>query len=471
MKARRLLVVVVLILAGILGAAWIFGPRPPAPTDFDAFDPEVAALYRQQIRRVRLSFGAVGPMDRLGQMYHVNGQTDLAIDCYERANAREATDAARWYRLGRLHAGAGQSPSAVTALMQARNHDHQSLALRWHLGNELLGLGRGDEAMTIFEEAFSIDPGSPVGPVGLAMVELERGDLKAAEAIIGTELTDPDIAGFRAHLESRIARRRGDVDRAARLMRQASTVLHVRDPWSEVLGEHLVGTTAKRKFAEQMVGAGRAEVALPLLEELHRAHPEDPRIETFLGLAQLMSDQLDIGTRTLEGVLERQPGDHRTRANLAQFHLDAAARGRGDLNLALRQAEEAARQEPAFGIYLDLQGRILEAKGRRADAIARFMQAYERDARDVMPLVRAGRLQCAAAQFEAAEETFRQGHAADPLGFEPLFGLAVALLGQQRVDEASESLERTRDTVGFDRQRYVVLKRQIDDARTARATP
>ena len=117
---------------------------------------------------------------RLGMILQAYEQHESARQCYRQAVDLDA-DSSRWpYLLGSVHSELGGSEEAVQWLRRSLERRPQDLASKLRLAAELLKSGEEAESHSIYSAVLSEDPQTPAAHLGLARIEVERGNPRAA---------------------------------------------------------------------------------------------------------------------------------------------------------------------------------------------------------------------------------------------------------------------------------------------------
>jgi len=126
------------------------------------------------------------------------------------ATPRERADAE--YRAAQALLAAGRVPEAAEGLRAALRQDAAHVAARQALVRVLLEQRKGDEAMQLLQEGLDQQPAQLNWAMSLARLQLERGDLGAAERTLARSAAhagkNADYAGFHGHLHYRLGHAR-----------------------------------------------------------------------------------------------------------------------------------------------------------------------------------------------------------------------------------------------------------------------
>lgn len=128
------------------------------------------------------------------------------------------------YRKAETALATGRSGEATEALRAALKHDAGHVPARQALLRQLLDQRKFDEAMSVLQEGLDLQPMQTGWAMSLARLQLERGDLTAADRTLARAQSyaesNADYAAFQGHLKTRLGAHRLAVahyQRAARL--------------------------------------------------------------------------------------------------------------------------------------------------------------------------------------------------------------------------------------------------------------
>lgn len=257
-------------------------------------------------------------------------------------------------------------------------------------GSLLLKMGRPQEAVAAFQEARTLAPASAIHLYGVALAQIESGELAAArESLDALEELSPEPKS-RATLALAYRIADGDpkaVEEGERLLEQwpadielLSLMLRLHVSRGELeqalnyasqiakLGPHPLRLIP---FVDTLQQRGESTRALALVDTLLRSYPENRAF--LLRRAQLQhaigrSDQALASYLKLEGLF---PGDHVVLNNLAHTLLAT------DPRRALDYAKRAVQVSPNSAPALDTLGWIHYQLNEPELALARFRQADE----------------------------------------------------------------------------------------------
>ncbi len=139
------------------------------------------------------------------------------------ATPRDRADAE--YRKAESAMASGRSAESLDGLRAAIKIDPTYVQLRQTLLRRLLDLRKVEEAMAVLQEGLDAQPAQTGWAMSLARLQLEQGDLVAADRTLarsqGYAEANADYAGFQGHLKSRLGAPRQAVTHYQRATRLA----------------------------------------------------------------------------------------------------------------------------------------------------------------------------------------------------------------------------------------------------------
>ena len=163
--------------------------------------PAEAAATRQAAERA-LALAPTRPEGHLAMGAYYNSiEHDFAraLEEYERGRQLAPADADLLRAVASIKQSLGQWQESVGDLTQARTLDPRSVSTLSNLGTTLTALRRYPEARQVLDQALTLAPTNMSLVEGLAMVELGRGDLAGARAVMTAALKDVDRASLIAY--------------------------------------------------------------------------------------------------------------------------------------------------------------------------------------------------------------------------------------------------------------------------------
>jgi len=371
-----------------------------------------------------------------GNAYFEMGNNTLATQSFNQARTLDPLSASPVMAEIPMLLASGQlekaRANAAKAIELAPNN-----ASAWNIYGTLKHLGfDANGALTAYDRALALEPGhvdARVARAGL-LIDLKReaDARKELDYLVTTAPDEPRAAYLRALL----AAKQGDQQATVKALGEIIAIVDALPPkWlarreqilmAGALAHHALGNrvkagdyaktlvagnsrnlAARKLLATVYVESGDYRSALPLLEALQKAAPEDPQVMFLLGSVhmaqrryQLASELLenaaartgsaemnralafnqlglgrvDLGVANLEKAWAADPGDLQAGMTLALIHVRS-----GQPQKAIQTAEALAKRHPANPAVLNFLASIRMAAGDKSGARAAYMQVLAKD--------------------------------------------------------------------------------------------
>lgn len=143
-------------------------------------------LARIQESTTSAQDGELDALAELSRLYHANGFTNEAWQCYATLVLADPSQA-RWpYRFGRILAGYGQLEEATPLFQKTVKLEPKYIPARIRLADTLLKQNRFDEAEDAYRDALSRSEQNPYALVGLARIAIAQENWQDARAHLET---------------------------------------------------------------------------------------------------------------------------------------------------------------------------------------------------------------------------------------------------------------------------------------------
>ena len=189
--------------------------------------------------------------------------------------------------------------------------------------------------------------------------------------------------------------------------------------------------------ADQMMRAGRAGDALPLLRQAAWMQPLNPAIQFDVGSACLQTGQTALAIEAFQTSLALKPDFPE-----AWLGLGAALQAGGNEAAALDAYRQATTLRPSLVEARFRTGALLESHGQPVEAIAAFRQAARSAPRTSLGRLSNARALLAEGRDGEAERTLRHLLALDPHHATAIDLLGLVCAESGRLDEAGACYER-----------------------------
>lgn len=439
---RRLILLVLLFPAAIVGTAWLVrharGPAPPRLADLGAMAPEVSALVAESLTAIASDGNDPARWTRLGMVCQANGLLGAARAAYAQAIALDPDDARSTYRLATVDARLGRTDDAIAEARRTVALDPQYAPAHRRLGLWLLDRDDSAGAEQAFARAIELQPDDPSGWTGLARVYLQRNDNGRAADLLEKLLAKNPGHRYALQLLGTAYRRVGRVDEAEfALAVGVSGEPSGSDPWTDEMVPFRRGFAVSLKDATDDFLNGRFDAAITSLEALRRQKPDDLALLSHLGQVYVAAGRASQGTALLEQVVARDSERFEAYVNLASGYLQ-----QDDLVRARRAIDRAIALNPALGRAYETKGLILWRAGDERSALSALQDAVKYDPRDVKAFLWMGMVEMNRGRARDAVESFGRATRLDPTLVEAWVGIANATMTLGAFDRAAAALGR-----------------------------
>ena len=374
---RRLIVVLLVVLAGLAGATlwWVRRETPvlPPAVDLAGADPEVGGLIESARQDVLARPGAADRWGYLGKVLRAHGFADESGFCFAQAERLDPRDP-RWPYYRGLTLVLTDPAGGLACLGRAVDRlEGGPTAPRYRLAEVLLQQGELDEAGRQVERALEIEPGHARGQLLRARLALARQDWKKALAAVKRCWHDSH-SRRQAHLLAAEAwQRLGETSRAEQLLAQVRE-LPADVPWPDPLVEEVdglvVGARARLALASRLAEQGQPEEAVAVLGQVVEDHPRELSAWLMLGELLLRRGRHEMAANALTRTIEIEPGSVE-----GWFHLGAARFAQGQRRKAGDAFRAVVRLKPDHTLAHYNLGVCLEQGGDPAGARQEFEAA------------------------------------------------------------------------------------------------
>ncbi len=447
------------------GPAEVTGPENLLALDFSAMEPEAVEILSLRRDLVREAPGDAEAWARYGMALHANGRESEAIESYQFASSVKP-DQPRWRYLEALALwSTGDRSGALAGLRQTLElRDDYSPAHRTY-GYWLNELSRFDEAQAAFERALEIKPSEAAADIGLALIHLQRGELKEGLSRMGRVLkARPDDAYVRGLMAKTLRNAGRHADAQALAAQGTSNQPSWWDPWLDETYQYRATTFGDRcRRATALYKAGKFEQALEMQRQLLVGHPEDAQL---LYQAARSSERL---RRHPEAVsLVRECLEHDPEHVNALCMLGKLLGLTGESEEAFQHLDRAlalAPEDPRVHFY---RGSVLRRMEDLEGAVAAYRKSLALNPESATTWVAVGNIESELGNWDESLVAFEAALAAGIRTGEVYLGKAEALLGLDRLGESWEALQQVVKDPRADRTRFnrlqTELRRRQEDA-------
>ena len=414
----------------------------PVVAGIDSPDEDLAQFLNGMIQDAR-SLPTSGLMrGRLAMAYENNLFMDEALITYAQAAALDPEDF-RWPYFSALLKGRhGLYQAALDDLERAMEIDADYAPAWLWRGTWLLDLDRPLEAMTAFEraDALGVETEAAFGRARVLIAQGKHADAVALLEPLARDYRHPYI--YRTLGFALRALGRTQEARTAVALGRSADPLSWRDPRAAEKAAFVRGI-GRFSFAQNLLGAGKVDDALAILETLRAEQPDETcsatghhatrtcEVLNTLALAYVRAGREDEALALVRRGLSINP-------DFFPFHLNIADRyrHRRELDSALAHIERVIALNPSLGYGYEQRGRLLIGLGRYEEAMTALETAVRLAPERPATLLYLGMVEGELGRWPQAIEHLRRAVRKDP-GFAVGHAyLARSLAETGRIDDA-----------------------------------
>lgn len=315
----------------------------------------------------------VAALQELSSLYHANGFTREAWQCYATLVVVEPVNPLWPYRFGRILAGYGQLEEATPWFEKAVSLNKTYAPSYFRLGETLLKQNRYDEAAKAFDKILELEPINPYARVGLARIDIAREDWPAAREKLEKAVTD---SGFQIGADLL-----GDVYEKLNLKQKELVVLQnirwgsyadMPDPWSLTLMNDSYDAYQISIAGGWVVHQGDVQTGLRYVKRAYELDPENTAINYQIGGIYLQLNELDKAEEHFKRCVDVQPDF--ADAWLQLLEIAERRQSPTTYRRLLDSALRAAPDSPSLQIK---KGKQLMSQNRVEQALACFERSIE----------------------------------------------------------------------------------------------
>jgi tetratricopeptide (TPR) repeat protein len=339
--------------------------------DFSGSELQVGEKIRSLKKQVAKNPRSASDWGKLAMNLDIHDFKEQSIVCYKQAVKLDPNDF-RWpYYLAIVLDEMG-SPEAFQFFEQSIKLNPKYAATHLRYGDALIQAKRNEEALEEFNTALNMDPNSSNAYVGLARIELTKGNLDASRKHLEKAKQINPNHGEVHGLLSEVYRRLNNQEEANREL-QLARELPKKKPLQDKLELELIGEGVSSYWYElrgrAYLDQGYFDDAINELKLAVKYSPKDARLLATLGVAYLQAQKNPEASQQLRASLALDPKSVSVMNNLASALFEL-----GQTDEAIELVNKAIQQEPEFAGSYDHLGRLLLRAGRKGEAF----KAYER---------------------------------------------------------------------------------------------
>ena len=245
------------------------------------------------------------------------------------------------------------------ALLEQIPEDSRTVEAHYALGRLAMVEGNAEEAMSSFNNADKASPHDPRVLSSMLMVDAADGDVSdSAKKVDAALVVSPDSAAL-WRVRGLVNLRQRDIEKAEEAFLKSVEI----DPGA-------VDNYAQ--LARIYAASGRLDRAIEQYDAAAKAQPSNGTIRHFLGVLYEMTGKPDLAQQNYEKALELNSELAETKNNLAYM---ISQQEEGDLDRALRLAQEAKAAMPDSASAADTLGWVLYKRGVSSAAIGYLTEA------------------------------------------------------------------------------------------------
>jgi arylsulfatase A-like enzyme/Tfp pilus assembly protein PilF len=195
-------------------------------------------------------------------------------------------------------------------------------------------------------------------------------------------------------------------------------------------------STGYRLLAEAQARQGKIDAAIRSYRAAAEVAPDMARPWFALGAKLEDWGRFESAAEAYRAAIDREPTEPKHARRLVELRST-----RGSLDEAIRELAELAERHPDAAALWTVLGNAEHRRGDPAAALAHLGRALEIEPQRYDTLIEVGEIQLGSGQAPVAEKAFRRAQAGSPDRHEAAFGLARALLVQDRGQEALDALD------------------------------
>lgn len=259
--------------------------------------------------------------------------------------------------LARLALNSGQTDQATSIIEEALRADTKSTEILFLKAEIQLAASKFDEAIRTYRQIVNFDAAQFRAHLGIAQIELHRGNLEAADQALQAAEKQAPKAPLVQFARGTVEYRRGNIE-AANSAFQA-TLMAAPEHIGSLLG-----------YALTSFGAGRYEETMQKARKVLSTQPENKLANQLLADSLLQTGASKEALAILEPLLAKYPDDAKLTASTGQAYLQAK-----DYNRAMRYFDRATELAPNDAAILTIRAGGHLFGGHTTQALADFEQA------------------------------------------------------------------------------------------------
>jgi HemY protein len=412
---------------------------PPLP----AFDRETVILQQRLAAahtKARQS-GAISDLIDYVTLLHANGLAARAAQGWELLVSLDPSNS-RWpYYLAHLRRDEGDIGETARLLQQTVEGDPAYAPAWLQLGDMALKSAKFESAQNYYQQRLDLIAGDPYARIGLARIELQKGNRNAARSALQKIVEDHPTFASAHNLLARMYREEGDTN-LAELHRwegyRSGRFVTAEDAWLRELESACLTPSLLFVYGMVEFQTGRGDRGRLAYERAVEYEPNNPGNHELLGDFYRKLNEPELARASLRRSLELSAATESTPSLLALIHLSAIERETGDFPTSrtiILQGIESHPASPELQVELGL---TLDALGENEKAGEAFRAAIAMSPNDTAAHFHLGEWWLRRDQTEQAIPHFERSLVLQPTFVPSLRYLLQYTLGTNQLASARE---------------------------------
>jgi tetratricopeptide (TPR) repeat protein len=334
----------------------------------------------------------------LAQAYSVDGQSDRAVEAYRRALVDDPKSPMIHSRLAAEYVKKGQLSEAIESCKTALVHDPRFQDARLMLAGLYAAARDYASAVAEYEKVLARDPGHEESAVYRAQILVEDGRAEVALKSLREFLKRAPESSLAWYALGRTLQRTGRIPEATQALEKALALKPSFTQAGLTLGfiYEEAGKAEKaieiyRKLFEEQQDSGAAQrlstlllkaekyrEAIPYLEALEAADPDDMNVRVKLGLIHMELKHHEKARKIFQGILARVPDSDRI-----HYYLGSLYEEMKQFPEAVESLKKVRAESRLFGDSRLHVAYLLKREGRLQDAVSLLEESIQASPRTV----------------------------------------------------------------------------------------
>jgi tetratricopeptide (TPR) repeat protein len=275
-----------LAASGIAGEVGSDHPALPVISHYGNLPEDFNRALREVGDKIGVSAENPEAVRKLARLYHANRLFAEARACYRVvAFTPPGLTARDHYYLADIAQNENDLAGAQTELRAVVQAEPGYIPARLTLAETLFKSGEPVEGGKEYSAVLAIEDNQPQASLGMARIELQRGDDDAAVARLEELMAGHPESAAGAALFAQVLNRRGETDRAIAMAQgsRQKPELPPADPWKNSLLLDCYDIQSLSLTFEEYFKTGKMDEAVPLLDRLAVLDPKGPTTMMFAG--------------------------------------------------------------------------------------------------------------------------------------------------------------------------------------------